>query len=902
MHWKRRSWMLIGLLLSFYTARAVAQVATTQIADTVYHADGTAATGTLLISWPAFTTSSGTAVPSGSTSAVIATGGALTVQLIPNSGANPVGTYYTVTYHLDDGSVSRQYWVVPASSGSVRISAIESTVVPISVAMQTVSKSYVDTAIAQAVGGHTSGGTTSLTAGEVIDDVSTQSEASLFQQTDNSAPAATTLTLSQEGLGGGSNLFPQLIDGVVPYSKMAFNTLTLKGTYNTQGQHVLAPQSVSCYGVGDCLIGSLSITASGGLRDQADEGAHPFDVQSHEDSRVFLGTCTTGCTTGSTALMITATAAAGTQGDGRFLIDTNPAKLITSASTGGTLVSGNAAGPHALAQFSGTSFAVSVFLSLGQAATSQSNNIAPGTVTIPIATSGVPSGYATNTAAIGASSGLACVVDQAAGTAPNDYEMAPYTVIDATHLRMTFNKPHQLLASIATGGLCGYGLEQTVDTANGIRQLFPVLGSISATSLYYAAGSTPVVGVMNQTSGFLNVTAAIASAARSGGVVTATTTGNLPANISGLTVAIAGAADSSYDGNYVVTTTGANSFSYIQAGANSSTSGGTASVLTGGFALYPMAEALSVYDAASSSIDGQMTLAPNTVAWAAGDSVEEPHFYQEYVSADSEALGQTVPRPLLTMRAGLQYQQNNGPGLIGWSISNAAPTSNYLGYGGTHTAPDGAYEAAGIWRRTMNLAAGEEAVFAIHCNLHGCGSWNSGYNLFELDSSAGTDLVQYSPVTSSLTATLRGTAYSFTPTAFTAGTINVGTLNATTINGVSAGGGLQLGGDIGGTNSTPIVTGIQGKPVAATAPVAGQALIYNGTVYVPKTPSSTVTLEHSFTGSGTFNYAHNLGSLYPLMTCYVNSGSQFFTASNVDTNNIAITVTASSDITCTFGI
>jgi hypothetical protein len=149
---------------------------------------------------------------------------------------------------------------------------------------------------------------------------------------------------------------------------------------------------------------------------------------------------------------------------------------------------------------------------------------------------------------------------------------------------------------------------------------------------------------------------------------------------------------------------------------------------------------------------------------------------------------------------------------------------------------------------------------------------------------------------------LRGTSYTFTPTAFTAGTINVGTLNATTINGVSAGGGVQIGGDLGGTNAAPVVTGLQGKPVSATAPISGQALIYNGTTYVPKTPSTTITLEHAFGSAGTFNYAHNLGTLYPLMTCYVNSGSSAFTASNVDANNIAITVTASSDITCTFGI
>ncbi|MDP9052075.1 MAG: hypothetical protein M3O31_15345 [Acidobacteriota bacterium] len=1001
MHWKPKSWILIGVLLAAYTAKTVvAQVSATQIADIIYHANGTPAAGTALISWPAFTTSNGDSIPSGSTSAVIAAGGALSVQLVPNAGSTPIGSYYTVVYHLDDGSVSHQYWVVPASLAAVKISSIESTVLPTSIAMQTVSKSYVDSAIAAAVTGHpldstpyvlksgdtmagpltlpadpvsarqaadknyvdqsvaaatggigqkvslqplatqvvaqpngtqldvnnlngveyasqyvtgrgnngianalagpdcangceivaeqdytseqyftaalnsqthirdTRGGRQvdsyknpvdlvdhGLSTAQTIDDVSTQSEASLFQQTGSEDPGSMGVVITQEGLAGGSNLFPEQIESHVPYFKMGYSALTVMGTYNTQGQHVLVPEGINCYGVGDCLMGSRFLLASGGFRDSADEGAHPFDLQSHEDSRVFVGTCTTGCAVGSTTVMIAPTAYAGTQGDGRFLIDTNPARTITSSSTGGTLVSGIPGGPHASAQFSGTNFPVSVFLSLGQVVPTQTTDMAPGTVTFAIASAGVPAGYATNTAAISASSGLACVVDQTAGYAPDNYEMAPYTVVDATHLQMTFNKPHQLMASLAFGGLCGYGLEQTVDTANGIRQLFPVLGTISATNVVYAGGSTAIVGAMNQTSGFLNVSATIASAARAAGVVTATTAGNLAANINGLSVTVAGVADSSYNGIYVVTTTGTNSFTYTQSGANSTSGGGTASILTGGFAFYPMAEVLSVFNEATKSVDGQMTLAPNNVAWAASDPVEEPHFYQEYVTADTEALGQTVPRPTVTMRAGLQYQQNNGPGLVGWSIANAAPTSNYLGHGGTHAVPDDAYEATGVWRRTMNLVAGEQAAFAIHCNLHGCGGWNSGYNLFELDSSLGVDTVAYAPAASALSMILRGTPYSFTPQAFNAGTINVGTLNATTINGVAVGGP---------------------HPAA-------------------------VTLQHTFAGAGAFNYTHNLGTSYPLMTCYVNSGSPSYTARNVDTNNIAITVTASSDITCTFG-
>ena len=93
----------------------------------------------------------GLSVPSGNTSVTIATGGLLTLSLTPNAGSNPMGSYYTAIYHLDDGTVSREYWVVPVSATPVTISSIKSTVLPASVALQTVTKSYVDTAIANAV-------------------------------------------------------------------------------------------------------------------------------------------------------------------------------------------------------------------------------------------------------------------------------------------------------------------------------------------------------------------------------------------------------------------------------------------------------------------------------------------------------------------------------------------------------------------------------------------------------------------------------------------------------------------------------------------------------------------------------------------------------------------------------
>jgi lysophospholipase L1-like esterase len=434
---------------------------------------------------------------------------------------------------------------------------------------------------------------------------------------------------------------------------------------------------------------------------------------------------------------------------------------------------------------------VSVFLATAAMIPSQTHNVAPGTVTVAIATSGVTTGFATSTAAIPSQTGVACVADPVVSTVPQNYEMANYSVVDATHLQMTLNKPHRAGTTIAFGGLCGYGLEQTVDTTGNIRQVFPVIGSYSTSGLYYYGAITSIIGVQGNTSAFLNVSLPIASIARSNGVVTVTTSGNLPVDLNGLTVTMAGVADQSYNGSFVVTTTGSNTLTYPDAGANSTSTGGTVSKLTGGYVLYPMAEVLGVFDTATQSIDGQLTLAPNTVAWAANDPVEEPHYYQQKLAGDVTFIGQTTPRPTVSQSAGVQYQSNVGPGLTGWSVSNAVPASNYLGNGGTHAVPYAAYTSLGLWQYTMDVHAGEQAAFRVRCNSHGCGKWNSGYDLFELDGQTTEDRISYQPQTSTLGFSIGGASYQFNGQGFTASTISASTINATTVNATTINGTIS---------------------------------------------------------------------------------------------------------------
>jgi trimeric autotransporter adhesin len=143
-------WLLSGLLVLLVWSgvsvpAAMAAPATTRVSDIVYRADGSVASGVVLISWPAFTAADGTPVAAGSTSVALGNDGSLNVDLVPNAGAAPSGIYYSAVFQLDD-VVRTEYWVVGTTSPAT-LAAVRAT--PGSgVAAPAVSKQYVDSAIA----------------------------------------------------------------------------------------------------------------------------------------------------------------------------------------------------------------------------------------------------------------------------------------------------------------------------------------------------------------------------------------------------------------------------------------------------------------------------------------------------------------------------------------------------------------------------------------------------------------------------------------------------------------------------------------------------------------------------------------------------------------------------------
>jgi hypothetical protein len=152
--------LLLGLLAAFLPAAPAQAPTTTTVTGTVYLANGQPGSGTLVVSWPSFTTAAGQLVAADSLTVTIPSDGFVSVNLAPNQGATPAGEYYTAVFYMSDGSTSTQYWLVPAAS-SATLAAVQAQVMPAAQAVQTVSKAYVDEAIAELSGSEitASGGT-----------------------------------------------------------------------------------------------------------------------------------------------------------------------------------------------------------------------------------------------------------------------------------------------------------------------------------------------------------------------------------------------------------------------------------------------------------------------------------------------------------------------------------------------------------------------------------------------------------------------------------------------------------------------------------------------------------------------------------------------------------------------
>ena len=219
------------------------------------------------------------------------------------------------------------------------------------------------------------------------------------------------------------------------------------------------------YSPGDSMALFLQNTFYGGQATAGEEGAEVLDAWLMQGSSAYQGTITSGGTTGATSLTLSPTAGAGTQGAGRYLLDTTSGKTITAGT-----ISAISCGGSAPCSFtgSGTSWPVSTVNTTSTQAVS-----APGVQTVSLAST---SGITTSTVLVFADAGAR--------------ETITPTAVGSGSITANFTAPHASGAIVCSGGLSGYFVELTADTVSAatsggtaLRQAFPVLCSSSSTSM-----------------------------------------------------------------------------------------------------------------------------------------------------------------------------------------------------------------------------------------------------------------------------------------------------------------------------------------------------------------------------------------------------------------------------------
>jgi hypothetical protein len=984
-----------------------AQVSTTNIVDTVFRADGTPAGGSLLISWPAFTTSASQAVPAGKTEITIGADGSVNFPLAANAGAMPAGTYYTTVYHLSDGTVSTEYWTVPAGKVT-SIAAIRSSVAPATVAVQSASVSFVESAIAGAVTGYLplTGGTltgplylsedpvqtTEAATKHYVDTLAGSVGAGIASKVAQNPTGAQTVTqpvgttlevndlesvlyaaANQTGAGnngiansmaesncqaGGcfSIADPGYSTGEEPqgdyfptcggepgtgdgdfcgyqwpinsrlwdqrsgtdilsyqdtvnrfgglgvnnplnypggFSSDAATAMTRIADYDadygngqlvsykdiqhqfagghngnygsgwgktnvelgqdkavdfSQGQHQIRPQVEYCLGLGDCLGSPIDIFFSSGLSAPSDEGIHGGDKTISEDTRVFQGTCTSGCGSGSTLLTTTPTSGQGNQGEGRMAIDINQA----SGGNLGSVTLGVGSGQITGQIYSSGNTPIQFVAPAGTFTPST------GIATIPAAIV-APTGQGTpgsQTAAITTTSGsltpgIACITDAQA------FEMVKLTAASGTSLTASFRKPHLAGTLVTQGGTCGYGISINADTVQTsgttVRVLLPMLGSPDSAHTYI---NTFIGGAyFGEGSAWNYEVLSGANAAYNSSTGLVTVTGNfgfsendgpqgpgLFGNIYGQSLTISGATDTKYDGTYPVTIAGTSTFTYTPPVAPSSSSNAiTVTECNCTFTMYPRAEVLSVYNSTSKQVDGTLGLEPNSVVWASGDTVEEPHWHQPLVNDGHDSIGMITPQAEVYGR-GYSYYGTVSGDLHGFDLRNVAALGEYLGFGGWHTPPNTAMYVDGWWNRDITYDyAPNEAILSVACkpstpgNSDGCTKFDAAYSIGEFKTAVNTMArLNFDPNGNNFTF---ANAY---PCSTVVGT-SVGTTNGTTVGGLAVVGAaatcdlLANGLVLNGASALTGQTGTGSSVVTNTAPAIASptltsAVLNGGTV------------------------------------------------------------------------
>ena len=267
-------YFLISLCLVWgWQMHAATGPSLTTINDIVYRPDGTAAQGTMSISWPSFTTADSYAVAAGSTTVTLGSGGALNLSLVPNAGAVPAGTFYRVVTKDTSGITAVEYWVVPAVP-TTTLAVVRQQMMPPNIAAQAATRAYVDQVVVHNTGNETVAGVKSFASTPNAPDPQNATDLANKEYVDKTAeanvlgftPENTANKNQANGYAGldvnslilGNALpavpFANLPVGTGPGTVAAGNDARLSGAAQTNASNSFSQQQT----IADVVLGALS--------------------------------------------------------------------------------------------------------------------------------------------------------------------------------------------------------------------------------------------------------------------------------------------------------------------------------------------------------------------------------------------------------------------------------------------------------------------------------------------------------------------------------------------------------------------------------------------------------------------------------------------------------------------
>jgi hypothetical protein len=513
--------------------------------------------------------------------------------------------------------------------------------------------------------------------------------------------------------------------------------LSEKGTFNTRGIGQMSVSNSEKHATGDFAAQYVYAYTDGGVTAQSDEGLTLDTREGGETDDWFHGTVAEGAKPGSTLLpvrYVPGPHSENTTTDGAYMLDISK----------GT-ISGIVTGPDSLVP--GTS----VHAMPVSAKLPVSTGIGVVTTPIPaIQVKNVPEKVRLSGVRLlqgSFTTGKACL---AGGWYPEQVLIAEVGPAkggsqDVTIIHKNPNgRDEKNPTSLWQGGICGQyiSLDRNLDR-DGFRTSYEAVGATDASHLAY------VWNVKGATmSNMLKVYQApvhLKNLSRSGGVVTASFA---KANESYIfnqapTVVIADASNRSFNGSvhmpeYVDDSSQV--LKWSQAGPDEKATSATIDLPPSyyGFHLYPGAEVLGP------QVAGGVPLEPNSVEWAPGDVIENPHHPSFAMNARmTEVFQHTLPNGYSSNGQrwdffGSGISANYRPSA--WR--NANPCSLYIGCGGTLEPIRwntflGPY---GEWLNIRNAPLNHGTLFTVGCDSRGCDHTPS-YTLFDLQHGA----MEYDP-------------------------------------------------------------------------------------------------------------------------------------------------------------